>query len=118
MNIEDLLGEAEQEPNEPIDITTEEGFKKYIMGNRDLPPENIRRRIYHTHDTDKIRRFTEIYVDVLITRTEIDESAKEAFMQKVIDGYTLTYNEDLYPDKSYSQMKRLSDQVKKQLRQP
>lgn len=118
MSEEDLLREAEQEPSESIDITTAEGFKKYIVGHHDLSSETIKRMIYHTHDADKIREFTEIYANILISRTEIEDSAKEAFMQKVIDGYTLTYNEALYPDKTYGQMKRIVEKVKKQLKQP
>ncbi|MCM3130080.1 hypothetical protein ACFQ3J_26935 [Paenibacillus provencensis] len=38
-------------------------------------------------------------------------------MQKMIDGYNLTYNEMLYPDKTYRQMKRLFERAKKQLQQ-
>jgi hypothetical protein len=116
--VEELLREAELDSSKPIDTSTPEGFKKYIEGSQSLDVGTIKKMIYHSHDADKIREFTEIYTDVLINRAGIEESAKEAFMQKVIDGYELTYNEGLYEGRSYGQMKRLSEQVKKQLNEP
>jgi nucleoid DNA-binding protein len=115
---EDLLRKEELNSIEPSDTSIPEGFKQYIEGNKSLEAGSIRNMIYSTHDADKIREFTEIYADVLISRAEIEESAQEAFMQKVIDGYELTYNEGLYEGRTYGQMKRLSERVKNQLKQP
>ncbi|MCM3130079.1 hypothetical protein ACFQ3J_26940 [Paenibacillus provencensis] len=77
MSVEDLLREVEQEPNESIDTTTPEGFKKYVSDDRSLSSNTIKSIIYMTHDADKIKIFTDIYADILISREEIEESASK-----------------------------------------
>lgn len=101
--------------NQPI-VDTSETFKKYVRSESALD-EQVRKRIYHTHDSQKIREFTTIYIDWLVESGKLVEDKKDEFYQNIINGYELEYSEGKYPDNNYGQMKRISDKVKKELSQ-